>query len=66
MKRRQTGSAMSGASMSSFLKNQDYPEIPLYNRGTHRDVNGSTAGAEKLYSGFFLIENHYPSIFNIF
>lgn len=52
MKRKQTGSAMSGASMSLFLKNQDYPKIPLYNRGTHRHVNGSMAGAEELYSYF--------------
>lgn len=53
MKRRQTGSAMSGASMSSFLKNQGYPKIPLYNRGTRIDVNGSAAGAEELCSDFF-------------
>lgn len=52
MKRRQTGSATSGASMSSLLKNQDCPETPLCNRGTHTKVTGSTAGAEELYSDF--------------
>lgn len=43
MKRKQTGSAMSGASMSLFLKNQDCPTTPLCNRGTHIKVNGSRA-----------------------
>lgn len=57
MKRRQTGSAMNGASRSSFLKNQDCPKTPLCNKGTHTNVNGSTAGAEELlYSYFFTKE----------
>lgn len=52
MKKRQTGSATSGASTSSFLKNQDCPKTLLCNRGTHTSVNGSTDGAEELYSDF--------------
>lgn len=50
----QTGSAMSGASMTSFLKNQDCPKIPLCNRDTSTsNVNGSTDGETELYAGFY-------------
>lgn len=67
MKRRQTGSAVNGASTSWFLKNQDCPKTPLCNISTHTDVNHSTAGAEEpLYSYFFKKANHYPNIFEIF
>lgn len=49
----QTGSAMSGASMTSFLKNQDCPKTPLCNRDTSTsNVNGSMDGARELYADF--------------
>lgn len=47
----QTDSAMSGASMTSFLKNQGCPKTLLCNRDT--SINDSMDGATELYADFF-------------
>lgn len=52
MKWRRTGSTLSGASMSLFLKNRDCPKTPLCNTYIYTNVNGSAAEAEELYSHF--------------